>query len=70
MSSKSSLATLSGAVSHPTLTLAAIVKFVAAAHLRWQQRNRLVDLDDRMLRDMGVTRGDVFRETQKPVWRD
>jgi len=70
MSSKSSLATLSGASSHPTLTLAAFVKSVAAAVQRWQQRDRLMQLDDRMLRDMGVTRGDVYRETSKPFWRD
>jgi uncharacterized protein YjiS (DUF1127 family) len=70
MSSKSSLATLSGAVSHPTLTLAAIVKFVLAAQYRWQQRNRLADMDDRTLRDMGISRADVYRERQKPIWRD
>lgn len=70
MSSKSSLATLSGAVSHPTLTLAAIVKFVMAAQHRWQQRNRLADMDDRTLRDMGISRADVYRERQKPFWRD
>jgi uncharacterized protein YjiS (DUF1127 family) len=70
MSSKSSLAALSGAISHPTLTLAAIVKFVAAAQHRWQMRNRLADMDDRTLRDMGISRADVFRERQKSVWRD
>ena len=69
MTSKSSLATLSGAVSHPTLTLAAIVKFVTGSVDRWRQRTRLAELDDRTLRDMGITRGDVYREIQKPFWR-
>ena len=40
---------------------------------KWQQRSRerveLRRLDDRMLRDIGVTRGDVWREINKPFWR-
>jgi uncharacterized protein YjiS (DUF1127 family) len=70
MTSKSSLATLTGAVSNPTLTLATAFKLVASAVYRWQQRSRLAQLDDRMLRDMGLTRGDVYREISKSVFRD
>ena len=40
---------------------------------KWQQRSRdraeLRRLDYRMLRDIGVTRGDVWREINKPFWR-
>ncbi len=41
--------------------------------LEWQERNRsrilLGRLDDRMLRDMGVSRADVDYEVAKPFWR-
>jgi uncharacterized protein YjiS (DUF1127 family) len=40
----------------------------------WQQRNtgriRLRDIDERMLRDIGITRQDALREFNKPFWRD
>ena len=46
---------------------------IRATMQRWQQRSReraaLARLDDRMLRDIGVTRGDVWRELNKPFWR-
>ncbi len=42
--------------------------------LTWQSRvaarRALESLDDRMLRDIGITRADVFIETKKPFWRD
>lgn len=38
----------------------------------WQERasarHRLEGLDDHALADMGLTRGDVARETAKPFW--
>ena len=49
---------------------------VAAAFaliLRWteraSQRRALAALDERMLRDIGVTRIDAMRESEKPFWR-
>lgn len=36
---------------------------------RAQERSHLMMLDDRMLRDMGLTRADVEREVEKPFWR-
>jgi len=36
---------------------------------RLRTRRSLADLDDRMLRDIGLTRGDVRTETEKPFWR-
>jgi uncharacterized protein YjiS (DUF1127 family) len=56
---------------------AGIVEHVAAA-LRlvrlWRRRVRdralLAAFDDRMLRDIGVTRADVTREIDKPFWRE
>ena len=41
--------------------------------LTWQQRARdrqqLQSLNDHMLRDIGLTRADVFAEASKPFWR-
>ena len=46
---------------------------VIATLREWRQRsrdrNQLASFDDRMLRDIGLTRGDVFREINKPFWR-
>lgn len=36
---------------------------------RAQQRYMLASLDDRNLRDMGISRADVAQETSKPFWR-
>ena len=41
--------------------------------LRWQrranERHALAHLDDRMLRDLGLSRSEVARELRKPFWR-
>ncbi len=41
--------------------------------LTWQeraaQRQALRQFDDRMMRDIGVSRADVERECRKPFWR-
>ena len=48
---------------------------IAAADtmMDWQERARarrdLSMIDDRLLRDIGLTRFDVARETAKPFWR-
>ena len=40
----------------------------------WQQRARtrrqLMAMDDRLLRDMGISRYDALREGRKPFWRN
>jgi uncharacterized protein YjiS (DUF1127 family) len=42
------------------------------ALLRWHelahQRRRLLALDDRMLKDIGITRADATREGSRPFW--
>ena len=42
--------------------------------LRWleliEQRRRLLQLDDRMLKDIGVSRADAERESQRSFWDD
>jgi uncharacterized protein YjiS (DUF1127 family) len=35
----------------------------------YRQRHHLAELDDRMLRDIGLSRGDVQIEIEKPFWR-
>jgi uncharacterized protein YjiS (DUF1127 family) len=36
---------------------------------RGRQRRSLAALDDRQLRDLGLTRADVQLECAKPMWR-
>ena len=46
-----------------------ILDRVASAHERRRQRHALARLDDRMLRDIGLTGADVEAELSKPFWR-
>jgi uncharacterized protein YjiS (DUF1127 family) len=36
---------------------------------RRRQRAQLRELEDHLLRDIGVTRGEALREARKPFWR-
>jgi len=36
---------------------------------RWQQRQALLDLEDRLLDDIGITREEAQRQARKPFWR-
>lgn len=36
---------------------------------RWRQRRALEDLDNHLLRDIGVTRGEADQEARLPFWR-
>jgi uncharacterized protein YjiS (DUF1127 family) len=50
-----------------------LIKALAQAIVRWRrqrQRTSLAQLDDRMLRDMGISRLEAERESRKPFWRD
>ena len=50
-----------------------ILKALAQAIVRFRrqrQRTSLAQLDDRMLRDMGISRLEAERESRKPFWRD
>lgn len=37
---------------------------------RYRSRQQLARLDDRMLSDIGLSRADVYAETDKPFWKD
>jgi uncharacterized protein YjiS (DUF1127 family) len=41
---------------------------LARMHERWRQRQTLCDLDERLLRDIGITREQAEGEADKPFW--
>ncbi len=56
-----------------TIDISRLISKSAKTVLQWQdrfsQRLRLTELDDRLLRDVGLSRGDVAYEAAKPFWR-
>jgi len=46
-----------------------VVETVLSWRTRAHTRTELAALDDRMLRDIGLTRADIYREYCKPFWR-
>lgn len=67
----------SSALAHPTHALRHLLQQAIQATYatlvlwndRQMQRNHLRELDDRLLRDMGLSRRDVRQEALKPFWR-
>ena len=49
----------------PSSLLVLVQTWFARAH----ERRMLLQLDERMLKDIGVTRADVAHEASKPFWR-
>lgn len=49
--------------------LGGLVAALALWAARHRQRRELGELDERLLRDIGVTRGEALREAAKPFWR-
>ncbi len=47
----------------------AILKTLLVWQERDQQRRHLAALDDRLLRDMGISRAEAAREAAVPFWR-
>ena len=37
---------------------------------RYRQRRQLMELDDRQLKDIGITREQAEQEARKPIWKD
>ena len=48
---------------------ARLVAYLRRFHDRQQQRHALLELDDRMLVDIGLTREQAQAEGRKPFWR-
>ncbi len=46
-----------------------LLELVARWRRRRQQRDDLMTLDERLLKDIGVSRGDAAAEWRKPFWR-
>jgi uncharacterized protein YjiS (DUF1127 family) len=42
---------------------------IVAMHERWRQRQALMELDDRLLEDIGTTRAELMAEVTKPFWK-
>lgn len=57
-----------------TAYLSGAFRTLANALAAWQQRiesrRHLLELDDRLLRDIGISRYDALREAAKPFWRE
>lgn len=51
-------------------TFAAFNQILAAWRERSRQRRELARLDDRSIRDLGLSPSDVHFEVNKPFWRD
>ena len=49
--------------------LEALVRLLLAWQERADERLRLREMDDHMLKDIGVSRADALRESAKPFWR-
>jgi uncharacterized protein YjiS (DUF1127 family) len=47
---------------------AGAIDWFRLAARRWRERRILEDLDDRMLRDIGVNRFEATAEARKPFW--
>ena len=47
---------------------ATVFTVIANWQNRMSQREHLGELDNRLLKDMGLTPSDVFREASKPFW--
>ncbi|MDG4553204.1 MAG: DUF1127 domain-containing protein [Candidatus Competibacter sp.] len=62
---------------HPVVKRCPGVGFLLIGMLAWlhdrhavyRQRRELLALDDRMLKDIGLSRVDALRESGKPFWR-
>jgi uncharacterized protein YjiS (DUF1127 family) len=50
--------------------LCRLCPLVAECWRRFRSRRELLMLDDRELRDIGITRMEVFNETRKPFWQE
>ncbi len=49
--------------------LAALWETLFTWRERARQRRHLASLEDRLLKDMGISRADAEREASKPFWR-
>ena len=53
----------------PSCFVRRVLNVVTRALERSRQRRALAQLSDELLRDIGLARSDVARESEKPLWR-
>jgi uncharacterized protein YjiS (DUF1127 family) len=68
-SAKSCLSSADLGAGQVSMWLGRIAASVNRALQRRRQRNALLELDDRRLNDIGLTRDRVREESRKPLWR-
>ena len=56
-------------VGQPMRPLAILSRAVRVWRILKRTRRQLAELDDRQLRDVGLTRGQALREHSKPFWK-
>ena len=54
---------------HGSGVFSQIIETLRVWQERRQGRSRLAELTDRDLHDVGLSRGDIFFEAEKPFWR-
>lgn len=54
---------------HALIATTAVLGLLLIWYFRRQQRFDLASLDERGLKDVGLSRADVAREVDKPFWR-
>ena len=50
-------------------SLMSTLEFVFGWFTRSDERQMVANLDERTLRDIGISKADVYREALKPFWR-
>jgi uncharacterized protein YjiS (DUF1127 family) len=51
------------------IRISGVLRMISLWISRSNQRNALADLDDHLLRDIGVAGDDALREASKPFWK-
>lgn len=54
----------------PASRIVAVLETMLGWAERARQRRALLSLDDWMLKDIGLSRADIMREYDKPIWRE
>ena len=56
------------------ISLLKILEYVGTAYRlgreRCRQRRQLMEMDDRQLKDVGITREQAIKEARKSIWQD
>ena len=56
-------------LSSPLQMLHGLSDLIGAWERRARERRMMAEMSDHMLKDLGISRGDAVRESQKPFWR-